>query len=489
MSAIVVEEQPVLSLARTVQITANGIRYRLFRSMVTVVVVAVAVAFLMNILTESLLRKALGRNAGARVTELRQAAIWASNLTQPGTTEEILARLATSRPGGPAFREAARLGALDAKQLETLHAGARSAMTHLRFFARLDYGHRRALVRDARGTDIFDALQGEAALSRFKRRLRAFRSVRLPTAVADLERFLADWPRLEALVERVRRGRARAIKAVATALKGKRLMDALAEADGWFGEAVRRAGFEFDPATARSVAREARRMLDMRTVESTIGSQEMRRAIAGYLDLLPDDVNIPTLWGLLRKRNGAEWFVARQKELAGPAASFAPQRLVELARVEAEVRALSRVERLGGYQPEGFFGSERMGWLVFASMLVCVVGISNSMLMSVTERFREIATLKCLGALDGFIMGMFVLEALFLGAVGGAMGAALGAGLGTARMLAVVGSLAIRWFPFGQVLFAMLGSAVLGVVLAAVASVYPSLKAARLAPMEAMRIQ
>ena len=40
-------------------------------------------------------------------------------------------------------------------------------------------------------------------------------------------------------------------------------------------------------------------------------------------------------------------------------------------------------------------------WLIVMSLIVCVVGIANSMLMAVTERFREIGTMKCLGALDG----------------------------------------------------------------------------------------
>ncbi len=131
----------------------------------------------------------------------------------------------------------------------------------------------------------------------------------------------------------------------------------------------------------------------------------------------------------------------------------------------------------------------RQTWLVVMSLLVSAVGITNSMLMSVTERFREIATLKCLGALDGFIMLMFVLEAAFLGAGGGVVGALLGTLLAFARMVVPYGTLATASFPLGQIILAITVSAALGVVLAAVASVYPSLKAARLAPMEAMRIQ
>ncbi|MCK4402075.1 ABC transporter permease, partial [bacterium] len=43
-------------------------------------------------------------------------------------------------------------------------------------------------------------------------------------------------------------------------------------------------------------------------------------------------------------------------------------------------------------------------WLVVLSLMVCVVGIANAMLMSVTERYKEIGTMKCLGALDRFII-------------------------------------------------------------------------------------
>src|SRR5438093_13182513 len=71
---------------------------------------------------------------------------------------------------------------------------------------------------------------------------------------------------------------------------------------------------------------------------------------------------------------------------------------------------------------------DRQIWLVTLSLIVCTVGIANSMLMSVTERFKEIGTMKCLGAMDGFIVKLFLLEAGFLGIVASLLGWIVGYG-------------------------------------------------------------
>ena len=65
-------------------------------------------------------------------------------------------------------------------------------------------------------------------------------------------------------------------------------------------------------------------------------------------------------------------------------------------------------------------------WLMLLSVLVCVTGMINAHLMSVTERFREIGTLKCLGALDSFIVKIFLLEAAYQGILAGVAGSILG---------------------------------------------------------------
>lgn len=65
-------------------------------------------------------------------------------------------------------------------------------------------------------------------------------------------------------------------------------------------------------------------------------------------------------------------------------------------------------------------------WLAVMALLVSAVGITNSMLMSVTERFKEIGTMKCLGAMDSFVVTLFLLEAGMLGICASVLGWVLG---------------------------------------------------------------
>jgi len=107
----------------------------------------------------------------------------------------------------------------------------------------------------------------------------------------------------------------------------------------------------------------------------------------------------------------------------------------------------------------------------------------------VTERFREIATMKCLGATDGFIMVNFMLESAVQGVAGGVVGSLLGLILGTLLSWKAYGLMSLAHLPIGDVALAAGISLVLGVVLSILAAVYPAWVAARLAPMEAMRIE
>src|SRR6185437_5767185 len=61
--------------------------------------------------------------------------------------------------------------------------------------------------------------------------------------------------------------------------------------------------------------------------------------------------------------------------------------------------------------------ANRQQWLAIMALIVCFFGIMNAMLMSVTERFKEIGTMKCLGALNRFVVTLFFIEAAFLGII------------------------------------------------------------------------
>jgi putative ABC transport system permease protein len=139
--------------------------------------------------------------------------------------------------------------------------------------------------------------------------------------------------------------------------------------------------------------------------------------------------------------------------------------------------------------PAGKSGSKDL-WLVALSLCVAVVGIVNAMLMSVTERFREIGTMKCLGALDSFIVKLFLLESAFLGAIGTTFGIVIGLALTAVSSLFsywALRGLIFSGMPWGDVLQAAVFAFAAGVVLSVVGTVYPAIVAARMEPVVAMR--
>lgn len=133
--------------------------------------------------------------------------------------------------------------------------------------------------------------------------------------------------------------------------------------------------------------------------------------------------------------------------------------------------------------------SAKQRWIVFLSLLVCVVGIINAQLMSVTERFREIGTLKCLGALDRFIVRIFVLEASMQGLAGGIVGAVLGAGVAFAESLLRFGLSALTYMPWTALGTTVVYAIVTGTGLSLLGVLYPAIIASRMLPIDAMRVE
>jgi putative ABC transport system permease protein len=121
-----------------------------------------------------------------------------------------------------------------------------------------------------------------------------------------------------------------------------------------------------------------------------------------------------------------------------------------------------------------------LGAVAAVSLLVGGIGIMNIMLVSVTERTREIGLRLAIGALEGEVLLQFLIEAVVLSALGGLVGIviATGASFGLSRWMAVP----FAFDPFINML-SLIFSAGIGVVF----GYFPARRAARLDPIEALR--
>jgi putative ABC transport system permease protein len=167
--------------------------------------------------------------------------------------------------------------------------------------------------------------------------------------------------------------------------------------------------------------------------------------------------------------------------------------------VEEIRELLRRKRRLTSDKPDDFaiFTSDyfldlwnKISGLVFLLMfavasvglIVGGIGVMNIMLVSVTERTREIGVRKAIGARRNSILAQFLIEAVTLSAIGGVIGVIFGSGLTLLLRygLTVPATLSLFWIVAALVMCALIGIGF---------GVYPAWKAARLDPVEALRYE
>ena len=120
--------------------------------------------------------------------------------------------------------------------------------------------------------------------------------------------------------------------------------------------------------------------------------------------------------------------------------------------------------------------------IAVVSLVVGGIGIMNIMLVSVTERTREIGIRMAIGAKSRHVLAQFLLEAITLSVVGGGIGVALG--IGVARLIAKYAGWPVSVDP-SSIAIAFGFSALIGIFF----GFYPAWKAAALDPIEALRYE
>jgi len=124
-----------------------------------------------------------------------------------------------------------------------------------------------------------------------------------------------------------------------------------------------------------------------------------------------------------------------------------------------------------------------LGAIAGISLLVGGIGIMNIMLVSVTERTREIGLRKAVGAKRRDILSQFLIESVIMSVIGGLIGIALGAG--GAMLIARLATDLKTVVTLDSVLLATGFSAAVGLFF----GIYPATRASRLNPIEALRYE
>jgi putative ABC transport system permease protein len=204
-----------------------------------------------------------------------------------------------------------------------------------------------------------------------------------------------------------------------------------------------------------------------------------------------DDTIIVPLTTVQKKITGQNWLRFVMLSAKSRSASYAAQQ-----QIEALLRDRHRI-RAG--QPDDFtvrnladmadLASEAskvmtalLGSIAGVSLLVGGIGIMNIMLVSVTERTREIGIRMAIGATEGDVQRQFLIEAVVMSLIGGTVGIMFG--LGASWLLAATA----QW-PILVSNEAIAGAAVMAMAIGIFFGFYPAQKAARLDPIEALRYE
>ena len=488
-----IREQPRLPLSRQVEICADGIGHRLFRSLTTLAVVTLAVAFLMNMLVESITVSTCKVGVGNELsTQRRLARLMAAAELPPGAAS-LSKFLSETKAGSLEAGLLANWMGMDAEAMETFRSQCVRTEAMRTWLERLNLANQRMLFDTAGQIDHLAVLAGAERWEAFAKQMVDIPTLKMPGDLPDVvdqyNKLVASTNVNADLTDKAVRRLREALAARSLSLRDW-LARAATEADqaAELSQLLRSNGIELTEADMERLADEARvlaeRAIWQPQLQIIAQGKDWRKHLKGAGALTLDT----SVRAMAAQDDLGVWLVGQITQAIDGKMDSAG-----LTAAAKRFKHTQRAEELNDSLSLEYGDSACMGgkafWLIVVSLVVCVVGITNAMLVSVLERFREIATMKCLGAMDGLIATLFLLEAAVLGLVGGVVGVVLGAIIGMARMFGSYGDWVWKFFPTVDLLVVAGVSVVIGLVLTTLAAIYPAFRAAKMLPMEAMRVE
>lgn len=485
---IEVKKQQQLTQKETFDFCISSIKHRFFRSLLTLAVVVLAVAFFMYLLTENVILDSLKTGIKQEIRNERKSSLQVNLMFTKPTAREFTLMMAdlVDQP-----EQQTTISRVMGKQQEEILKVAKLAaeeIHYLSFFNNIKLGQKKVLVGRNEYEEIFTYLLDETNFLDFKKRLEPMGSIKFPGGYDKFSKFLLEFQPFQQKRNELYKIWNKKIGTLIVAsdklTKGEPLKYFLSsdkkEKIAEWRNLVSNFGFEFSDQDFNTLLAKMKKEALKDKIIIRLNQPEMRKAWRGIYGNKYSKISDKLY--MLNKSNVIDLLKN----------DFTPEELAqttETYRYENQMRYLEQKLNLSAKTQAGALFSGRNIYLLVLSFIVCMVGIANAMLMSITERFREIATLKCLGATDSFILIQIMIEAGLQGLAGGAMGVLIGLVITVSKDSFMYGTRLFSFFPVGGVVIAIVSSLVAGVLLSVLASIYPSFKASRMAPMEAMRIE
>ena len=487
-----VKKQRSMTFCETFGLCIKGVKHRMFRSLLTLAVVVLAVAFFMFLLSESVFVKNIGSGVSKEIKHDRRSQHTLTRISSPASEMVTIRRLSAAYVTNDerAFGEFSSVTGIAKDEVVKLASGANQERIYADWFDSIPSGRRLILVHKNTGRGaIRYALSDRDS---FAERLAPMIDLRIPGKQVGLMSFFDAYSGYAEQLTRFNTLWNRKVSAACKVIEEMKGGFEKSDAE-WivtrseeelelFRSRISELGFAFGTEDVKLMQGQFREALVYSRVYAFLGSSSLREEWTRVFR----ETTVSPIDEKFEKLNDGRARSLLRGNFTDEELDLAYEHYIRERRLMSLERKLSAVMTLDDASA-GLNG--RQVFLLVISFVVCMVGITNAMLMSITERFREIATMKCLGATDGYILLQFMMEAALQGFCGGIVGVVLGFLIAFLRGLMSYGGYLFKYWSTSGVLACSLFSLIVGIVLAVLASVQPSWSASRMAPMEAMRVE